>query len=194
VQPDLERRLELRGRWRAYNTAVAPRPGFELVDAFYPWLFEGYDPGMMELAGEVRYPFLDLRLVRYLLRVPAIPWGAEKCLLRTAMKGVLPVQVLRRPKTPIAGNPFAVMLPPAATAWWERYLVPAPGLEDFVVVAAVRKALADTVPRTQSVNDHGDINALRSSLRPIELNLWLQQVAAPDNLHARESPPFSSPK
>ncbi len=34
-------------------------------------LFEGYDPGATKLNLEVRHPFIDVRLVEYLLAIPA---------------------------------------------------------------------------------------------------------------------------
>jgi len=47
---------------------------------------------------EVQRPYFDLRLVRFLLRLPPVPWCADKELLRVAMQGVLPEQVRCRPK------------------------------------------------------------------------------------------------
>jgi asparagine synthase (glutamine-hydrolysing) len=131
----------------------------------------------MQLAAEIRYPFLDLRLARFLMRLPQIPWAVEKSLLRVAMKGLLPRQILRRPKAPLAGNPWAMLLPPAPTRWWEEYLTPAPGLEEFVDVEVAMATLATVSRQTQGKNQHGDIDILRSSLRPIGLNLWLRQPA-----------------
>jgi asparagine synthase (glutamine-hydrolysing) len=142
----------------------------------------------MQLAAEIRYPFLDLRLVRYLLRLPQIPWAIEKSLLRVAMKGLLPPQILRRPKAPLAGNPWAALLPPAPSRWWDEYLIPAPGLEEFVDVEVAKATLATVSRHAQARNQHTDIDILRSSLRPIGLNLWLRQTAcarfnAADQVH-----------
>jgi asparagine synthase (glutamine-hydrolysing) len=177
LAPAFAGRLDLRGRWNTANARVEVRPGFELTGSFWSLHFEALDPGTMQLAAEVRYPFLDLRLARYLLRLPPIPWATEKSLLRVAMRGVLPGRVLRRPKTPVAGNPWAPLLPPADTSWWDEYLIPAPGLEAFVDVAVAKATLARVVRKTQAINEHKDIDMLRSSLRPIGLNLWLRQTA-----------------
>lgn len=49
-----------------------------------------------------RHPFLDLRIAEFMLSVPPIPWGWKKQLLREAMRDRLPVEVLRREKTPLA--------------------------------------------------------------------------------------------
>ena len=52
----------------------------------------------------VRYPFLDRRLVEYLLGVPNHMLQHKK-LLRMAMEGRLPDAITRRPKTGLPGDP-----------------------------------------------------------------------------------------
>lgn len=52
-----------------------------------------------------RHPFLDLRVLQFMLSVPPIPWGWKKQLVREAMRGRLPTEILRREKTPLAGFP-----------------------------------------------------------------------------------------
>lgn len=54
-----------------------------------------------------RHPFLDLRVLEFMLSVPPVPWAWEKQLLREAMRGRLPRQVLTRKKTPLARSPLA---------------------------------------------------------------------------------------
>ena len=51
-----------------------------------------------------RHPFLDLRLLEFMLSVPPVPWAREKLLLREAMHGRLPDEILARKKTPLAGS------------------------------------------------------------------------------------------
>jgi asparagine synthase (glutamine-hydrolysing) len=53
-----------------------------------------------------RHPFLDLRVLRFMLSVPPVPWAWEKQLLRDAMRGRLPPQVLARRKAPLAQSPL----------------------------------------------------------------------------------------
>lgn len=50
---------------------------------------------------EWRYPYLDLRVLEFMLSVPPIPWGWNKRLIRGAMRGRLPAEVLARRKTPL---------------------------------------------------------------------------------------------
>jgi asparagine synthase (glutamine-hydrolysing) len=56
-----------------------------------------------------RHPFLDLRVLGFMLAVPPVPWGWNKLLLRRAMAGRLPAELLARPKA--APEPPTVPLP-----------------------------------------------------------------------------------
>jgi len=58
--------------------------------------FEGALGGL-----EWRYPYLDLRVLEFMLSVPPVPWGWQKRLIREAMRDRLPPEVLARPKTPL---------------------------------------------------------------------------------------------
>ena len=55
---------------------------------------------------EVRHPYLDVRLLRFFLTLPVIPWCRDKAILREAMKDVLPKAVLARKKTPLSADPI----------------------------------------------------------------------------------------
>ena len=57
-----------------------------------------------------RYPYLDLRLIEFMLSVPPIPWGWKKHLMRDAMRDRLPPEVLERPKTPLPCYPDAAVI------------------------------------------------------------------------------------
>ena len=95
----------------------AGRENARMVHPFHPvahggltgplWnsLFEGFDAGCTRSPVEVRHPYMDVRLIRYLLVVPLIPWCRDKYLLRRAFQGLLPDAVLQRPKTPLHVDP-----------------------------------------------------------------------------------------
>jgi asparagine synthase (glutamine-hydrolysing) len=117
IDPDFERRLDLRARWRAGMADPAPRHATRrracrmMSDAAaWAYLFEEHDPGSTSVPAEFRHPLMDLRLVEFVLGIPAVPWAVEKHLLRVAMKGLLPPEVLGRPKTPLAGAPHLEQL------------------------------------------------------------------------------------
>src|SRR5205807_6196741 len=98
-------------------------------------VFEGFDPGRTGSCHEVRYPFLHLRLLRYLLAVPVVPWCRAKYLLRRAMRGLLPEPVLRRPKSPLARGPWVECVQQRGLP----ALIPAPALGSYVDVGSVTR-------------------------------------------------------
>ena len=79
----------------------------EMVNLNFRWfmqtLLDRKDRMSMYCGLEVRVPFCDYRIAEYLY---GVPWemknhmGIEKGLLRTAMEGVLPKEVLWRKKSP----------------------------------------------------------------------------------------------
>ncbi len=106
INKDLESRFSLQDRWKTdYHR---PPPNIHPIRPFnysvvYNHienleLFRLYDAEGTQAPVEVRFPFMDLRLLRFFLMVPPIPWAHSKYLLRRAMKGKLPTAVLRRPK------------------------------------------------------------------------------------------------
>ena len=111
VERSFEVRARLRERWEEINAERQPthptRPQASYMLSVANWwrLFESYDPGVTRLALEARHPLIDLRLVNFLLAIPPVPWCVDKHILRVAMAKVLPDAVLRRPKSPLAGDP-----------------------------------------------------------------------------------------
>ena len=79
----------------------------QMVNLNYRWfmqtLLDRKDRMSMYHGLEVRVPFCDYRIAEYLY---SVPWafkdhgGVEKGLLRSAMQGILPEQVLWRKKSP----------------------------------------------------------------------------------------------
>jgi hypothetical protein len=80
------------------------------VSSFQSSIWQGvlecFDPGFLGAAKEVRHPFLDLRVLIFLLSVPPVPWAREKLLERKSMRGVLPATITNRPKTPLRADPY----------------------------------------------------------------------------------------
>jgi asparagine synthase (glutamine-hydrolysing) len=123
-------------------------------------LFEGYDPGATRLRLEVRHPFIDVRLIDYLLSIPAVPWCAQKHILRRAMKHRLPPAVLHRPKTPLAGDSVLQLTRRASVRWLDHFEV-TPQLTRFVNLN-LRRSPAEETPK-----------ALWAKVRVFALNHWL---------------------
>lgn len=118
ISPDFAQRLNLHDRWRAGQSLPVPPHRHPIHPAAHAslylpqWtrMFELESPGVTNCAVEVRYPFLDLRVVEYLLALPPYPWFYEKSLLRQAMAGHVLDSVRLRPKTPFSGDPLLLQL------------------------------------------------------------------------------------
>jgi len=111
LNPEFERRARVRDRWREPKDEFAglhpwhPRAYAFLHRDFWGTVFDDEDPDWTGTALEVRAPLLDVRLSRFLLRVPPVPLGLEKELNRRAMRKFLPDAIVERPKTPLTGDP-----------------------------------------------------------------------------------------
>ena len=73
---------------------------------YWASVHESEDAGCTGVPLESRAPLLDLRLLKFLLRVPPVPWCVNKELCRRAMKGGLPGRVLTRRKAPLLEDPL----------------------------------------------------------------------------------------
>jgi asparagine synthase (glutamine-hydrolysing) len=135
-----------------------------LTGAFWPALLESEDAGWSKVALESRAPLLDVRISRFLLRVPPVPLCIDKELLRRAVDGLLPEQIRLRPKTPFAGDQIALQIKNGS---WSALPLPAPtrAVSRFVDWERLSAALKNTETVFPWAN-----------LRPISLLYWLQVV------------------
>jgi asparagine synthase (glutamine-hydrolysing) len=114
IVEDFERRVQLKERWRQRRIAPAcehpvhPQAYAGLHSTFWASDLEGEDAARTGVLLETRAPFLDLRILKFLLRLPPVPWCVNKELMRKAMKGRLPQAVLQRPKTLLLMDPLEV--------------------------------------------------------------------------------------
>ena len=83
-----------------------PRAYRSLHSGYWATVLEEEDAGSTSVPLETRAPFLDLRLVRFLLRLPPVPWCMHKELTREAMADRLPAAILKRAKSPLPGYPL----------------------------------------------------------------------------------------
>jgi len=67
-------------------------------------VFESEDTAWTGVPVELRAPLLDQRLLRFLLRVPPVPWCMDKELLREASVACWPEAVRARRKLPFLGD------------------------------------------------------------------------------------------
>ena len=115
LAPDFARRLNLKDRAKEWSELPTFRPHpdssqgprLSFLAALVCRMFDQENPGLTRCPVEVRYPFLDLRIVNFLLAIPPFPVIFDKTLLRHAVAGRLPESVRTRPKTPLAGESVA---------------------------------------------------------------------------------------
>jgi asparagine synthase (glutamine-hydrolysing) len=171
LDPDFSARLHLAERWEAEwhpppaQPCLRPTAYQSLQHSFWPYFLERQDPGSVGVPVECRNPYFDLRLIRFLLRLPPVPWCTDKELVRVAMRGLLPARVRLRPKTPLQGDQTAIWLRRSRDRWWEK-VPPAPLLHTYVNW--------DRVPR---LTGEEDSSFAWLNLAPFSLNLWLGGVA-----------------
>jgi asparagine synthase (glutamine-hydrolysing) len=155
-------RCECRARWEARQRpsssphAVRPRGYDSFSDVRWQSLFEDCDINGALSHAEIRHPFLDLRLLQYMLALPAMPWCRNKLIIRRSMRTALPAEVLRRKKTAVRVSPdFARVL-----ATGLPRLAPSPDLLRYVNTSKI-----PSMPKSSL--------ELRATLRPLGLNYWL---------------------
>jgi len=169
LAPALVHRLRLEDRWgdvmRREDTRhpYRPRAYFSLQMPLWQAVFDSLDPSYTGVPLEVRHPFLDIRVLRFLLRLPVVPWCRNKYLLRRAFRNVLPAAVVRRRKTPLRGDPTQERV--------RRYGLPpvrlTPRLEMYGVPGRVQDAAATPL-------------AAEAALRLVALSHWLSHLDSQD--------------
>jgi asparagine synthase (glutamine-hydrolysing) len=172
INEDFARRLDLRERARSLGEVMRPgahpiRPyASRILDyiALRSNFFDAYDPGFTGVPVEFRHPMLDLRLVDYCLSLPAYPWCIRKHVLRAAMRGILPDEVVDRPKTPLAGFPYMELLKDEASRWIDQFQPCA------ATTAYVNRA---KIPMTR---DDPDPERAWLNLRPLGLDQWMRSA------------------
>jgi len=110
---------------------------------------------------------IDVRLVRFLLALPPLPWCADKELLRVAMRGLLPEEVRLRPKSPLAADPVKEQLRDPRMAWIDHF-DPVGELANYVDRRAIPGITGQRIHYPYWIH-----------LRPLELNLWLKHSQSP---------------
>jgi asparagine synthase (glutamine-hydrolysing) len=167
LDQDFASQLKLRERWEENQRVSAACPHPRRPEAYrsfegpvWGYLFSQCDAEAIGTAAEFRHPFVDLRLLRYMLAVPVVPWCREKYLVRRAMQQVLPAPVLLRPKSPLTSDPA-----------WE-------GARRFGLTALLPAARFDKYVNSTRVPNQTDQDMMtfQVGLRPRALNYWLRNL------------------
>jgi asparagine synthase (glutamine-hydrolysing) len=169
IDQDLAENLNLKKRWE--NPPVGKPPRVHplhpkaYASLFLPqwrFMFAHENPGVTHQPVEVRYPFLDLRLLNFLLAIPAMPWFFRKQLLRDAMRNRLPETIRLRPKTPLQIDPVQSAFEQGAFRG-----APIEQPEDELSRYVNLRELSISSPTE-------DLEQILRRLRPISLNFWLR--------------------
>jgi asparagine synthase (glutamine-hydrolysing) len=162
-----EERLELRRKWAEHQTASTSgggaRGGAYNMLRHTDWraLFEGFDAGATGVPLDIRHPLLDLRVIAFILSLPAIPWCVDKHIFRAAGKKFLPEAIVTRRKTPLQGDP----IPFAIGRHIERCV------ELFAMDPIMHKYVDPT--RTGDLTEEVKSPRYSRALRVVIMNHWL---------------------
>jgi asparagine synthase (glutamine-hydrolysing) len=175
LNPSFEARMGLRERFngmqegtlrganaRSIHT-IRPSAYASFGDAAWQVVFESYDAGVTGVPVDVRHPFMDIRMARLLLAVPTVPWCRGKYLIRRALKGMLPREIIDRPKAGLPGFPVF-------ERWKQNGLpagLPVEGLSAYVDVDILRQSLYDSP------------NAVGTNIRAYKLGFFLRSLFGP---------------
>ncbi|MCM2326660.1 MAG: asparagine synthase-related protein [Lysobacter sp.] len=125
--------------------------------------FDVFNPGWTGCALETSYPLMDARLVEFFQRLPPLPWCLDKAIFRCAATGILPREIVERPKTPLPEFPVLVAL--------RRFGIH-PEARDALRGRAAEYVDPAIVPHMEAVDYRGHV---WTDLRPVSLACWLKR-------------------
>jgi asparagine synthase (glutamine-hydrolysing) len=169
INLEFVKRTRLAERWKERNEFLGggdrhvtrPKAHASMLSPLWSGLFESDDPGVTHYPLEVRYPFLDLRMVGYLLAIPVFPWIYKKRLVRDAMLNKLPEGLRQRPKTPLSGDPIRTKIRERGT--------------DSITNLPLSTHAAEFVNPTRLANSYGRMGG--EEIRAYCLDKWLRGIA-----------------
>jgi asparagine synthase (glutamine-hydrolysing) len=170
LAPGFIERHNLRDRWRTLQQPPAPCHPVHpiahtgLSTGFWAGVFDSEDAACIGVPIDLRAPLLDRRLLRFLLRVPPVPWCMEKALLREAMRGMLPERIRTRPKVPVLGDSIKYFID---SKKWSPVPLPKPAAAvlEYVDWKRLGATLETSLGSTHWVG-----------LRPVSLSYWLKGI------------------
>jgi asparagine synthase (glutamine-hydrolysing) len=150
-------------------SVIAPHPTRPdaqrfLLGSICQRVLETCEPACTGAPIEVRYPFLDTRVLEFALAIPPVPWCQKKELMRVAFRDELPEEVLGRPKTPLGA------FDEAQVARWRARRSPitlalAPRTAEFVDTARILDYLKS-----------GSTEQVLAAWRVLALDRWLRDL------------------
>jgi len=111
---------------------------------------------------ELRDPYLDQRIVEFVLSLPALPWLFNKSILRRSMENYLPHEITARPKTALGSLQHSLLK--SSDAQWINEWRPSPETELYVERYNLNLTQLIEDPISSYIN-----------MRPLRLNQWLER-------------------
>ncbi|HMO74786.1 MAG TPA: asparagine synthase-related protein [Sphingopyxis sp.] len=106
LDPDFVCEQRLEERWREGQVAYRDDPRAGMASSpFWTEMLVASHPESTRLPLRARQPFFDVRLLEAAMRLPPTPWQFDKAMLRRLGEGLLPDEIVRRPKTAFGINP-----------------------------------------------------------------------------------------
>ncbi len=115
LRPEVVKQLRIRERledyraWRPPDALHPQKPNAQFWLQLPNWAPDIVPVHLQQPRADWTDPFLDFRIISFIFSIPVEPWMHRKRLLRVAGRGLLPDELLDRPKAP-AGNYFAAMV------------------------------------------------------------------------------------
>lgn len=171
LDSEIVKRLNLKSRWKNplpeipwKSHPVHPKGYGSLFLPHWTRMFQEENPGVTRQPVETRYPFLDLRVVSFLLAIPTMPWFFRKHILREGMRGKLPEKIRMRPKRTWQEDPIVPALREFA-AREEEQTEPTQEFHRFGNLPRLGPALAS-----------GDSERILMAIRAMCLSYWLHSL------------------
>jgi hypothetical protein len=145
---------------RAHRVDIDPSAPFAVSALQSPgWssYFEWAHPLQTRAALEVSYPWSDVRVIEETLATEAIPWLADKMVLRKLLRGRISEKVRTRRKTYLTGDPWTASIDG----------------RDLTITAASR--YVDPTRFLYRVQQEGRLSDM--TLRAIALDYWIRRLS-----------------
>ncbi len=168
---EFEKNENLQGLWNDFYSNKPNKTNFRHPNAYRSlvdpiWNTDDIALNTETALPEERDPYLDIRLINFMFSLPSIPWFFHKHILRESMKGLLPEEVIKRPKTALSHLQSKLLKKPI-NSWVDKW-EPTPKLSTYIELNNIPKVL-------NNINTLDDYSTY-SNLRPLYLNSWLKQL------------------
>ena len=143
-----------------------PEAFLDLSSSIWQPTLMRFDPQTTGIPIQFNHPYFDIRLLRFVLAMPAMPWFPQKKLLRRAMTGRLPEMVRVRTKAMPRISPVHRGMTKLKPADWQRSLANLENATKYINVNRLKKLISHN---TKMKSDEADFIAL-----PIAFGNWLK--------------------